>query len=107
MTNESPSNIAVGSKQLGTKRTFADVIDQSTRTVDRYIEANLIPFYKLPAVTGKDGKQHGRVLIPIADALAALGKFRVAALGEIPAGLPHGAPRRRMQRMTPTITEAN
>lgn len=68
--------------ELVTKQTFAPLIDCSVRTVDRMISAKIIPAIKVPSIPDKFQKCHGRVLIPVADALAALNRFRINAIGE-------------------------
>ena len=77
------------------KATFANAINTSTRTVERWIDANIIPSIKLPSSPDSKGRLHGTVLIPLHDAIAALNLFRTGSIGEatIPA-------KRRMTRVT-------
>lgn len=95
-----PTTQAAPPAHLVTKQVFGSAISSSTRTVDRLIAAKLIPVIKLPTAPGRDGKLHGRCLIPFADAMTALSKFRVNAIGESVTGTPH------RKRPAGRITEA-
>ena len=85
--------------QLVTKRFFGAAISSSVRSVDRLIASHVIPVVKLPTAPGRDGKLHGRCLIPFSDALAALSKFRINAIGEPAAITTTTPPPTRKRRM--------
>lgn len=88
------------------KAAFAAAIGLSTRSVDRYLAAGILPQIKLPSPVGKDGKSHGSVLIPLDDALAALNRFRLDALGEVTQPDPRPAKRRAGRMAAPTVRDA-